>query len=356
MPDAAHKWTDEQLEKLEKRISREYSQAAREMHDKERAWLAKFDAERRKRKKSLDTPEAVAAYKAWLENRAYDAQWYRGMVETLAQSASRANVKAAEAVNDTLPRIYAENANFAAYSIDKDISLDTMFIMVDEDTVRNLMQMGDMDVINREVVWDEIEQGMESVQSIRVAEIEEAKDIIWNRQKFNAAITQGILQGESIPNIVKRLDSIFGSNKKAAIRAARTATTSAENAGRVSSYKRAESIGIELKQEWLATLDMRTRTSHRKLDGEKVEVGKKFSNQCRFPGDPQGPAHEVWNCRCTLVADVDDVDQTDAQRWSRLPEGMTYDEWKKDKPKSVLELKDENGRWKYESKIVTSNQ
>ena len=34
------------------------------------------------------------------------------------------------------------------------------------------------------------------------------------------------------------------------------------------------------------------------------------------------------NCRCTLVAAVAGVDTSDAERWSKLPEGMTYDEWK----------------------------
>ena len=40
-----------------------------------------------------------------------------------------------------------------------------------------------------------------------------------------------------------------------AIRTARTATTAAQNAGRMDSYHAAEGMGIKLKKEWLATLD-----------------------------------------------------------------------------------------------------
>ena len=119
------------------------------------------------------------------------------------------------------------------------------------------------------------------------------------------------------------------------MRWARTYTTAAENAGRVASYERAQKMGIKLKQEWLATLDGRTRHSHRQLDGERREVGKRFSNGCRYPGDPQAAYAEICNCRCTLVAAVDGIDQGTADRFSRLPAGTTYEQWKAGKAESA---------------------
>ena len=113
-----------------------------------------------------------------------------------------------------------------------------------------------------------------------------------------------------------------------AVRTARTAVTGAQNAGRTNSYKRAQSMGVKLKQEWLATLDLRTRHSHRQLDGEKVEVGKKFSNGLRYPADPNGSYAEIMNCRCTLIAALDGIEDGAGKRWSKLPEGMTYEQWK----------------------------
>ncbi|MFR3924715.1 MAG: hypothetical protein ACLTXI_05595 [Collinsella sp.] len=38
------------------------------------------------------------------------------------------------------------------------------------------------------------------------------------------------------------------------------------------------------------------------------------------------------NCRRTLIAAVEGVDYSDGKRWSKLPEGMTYEEWKAGKP------------------------
>ena len=86
-------------------------------------------------------------------------------------------------------------------------------------------------------------------------------------------------------------------------------------------------MGIELEQEWLATLDGRTRHSHRQMDGQHVKVGEVFSNGCKYPGDPDGPGREIWNCRCTLIPRIEGVDNTSAHANSKLG-NMTYNEWK----------------------------
>lgn len=307
--DKAHKWTDEQIEKLEKKLHREYSKAAREMKKRQKEYMRDFEIERKKRESLLDdNPKSRKAYESWLSDRTLDINWMNGMVDELSRSANETNQKAAEMARDELPRIYAENANHAGYAIDREIGLDTSFALVDESTVRVLMQ--------------------DDEPPFKIPKIDNAKDRIWNRQQFTNAITQGILQGKSVDGIVESTEHLFGKNEAAAVRAARTAVTGAENAGRVSSYQRAKRLGIKLKQEWLATLDVRTRSSHRQLDGEKIEVGEKFSNGLRFPGDHEGAGSEVYNCRCTLVAAVDGIDQSDAERFNNLPDGMTYEEWK----------------------------
>lgn len=110
------------------------------------------------------------------------------------------------------------------------------------------------------------------------------------------------------------------------MRAARTALTVAENAGRVSSYDRARGMGIDVRARWMATLDSRTRKSHRALDGEVAGKDDRFSNGLRYPGDPAGPASEVWNCRCTLVASVPGHDAFEGRDASKL--STSYEDWK----------------------------
>lgn len=342
--DHGHELAEESLKALEREYARIYGQAAREMKAKQEKALKKYQGELSQRLKALDDsdPEAVKRHEAWLAEQAMTQQWVGVMSDELSARATNANVLAMDALHDHTPRVYAENANWAAYDIDRKIGYDTTFTLVDEDTVRNLIMNGG----STEAVGSvyRLADGTASTAGGRLLpeitlslkermfpHVDEERDYIWNRRRFHTAITQGIIQGESIPNIVKRLDGIFGSNMAAATRAARTATTCAENAGRISSYQRAQGMGIKLKQEWLAALDTRTRSSHRMLDGQKVEIGGKFQaerGELRFPGDPLGHPAETYNCRCTLVADVDGVDQEDAERWSRLPKGMTYEEWK----------------------------
>lgn len=151
----------------------------------------------------------------------------------------------------------------------------------------------------------------------------------WNKEHVNNAILQGILQGDSIPKIAQRLENILGMDHRAAVRSARTATTAAECAGRLDTYKYAESLGIKLQKQWLATLDDRTRHAHRQLDGQTVDIGKNFEidgYELEYPGDPKAPGYLIYNCRCTTIT-VDKFHDKNAPRASRLKE-VTYDEWK----------------------------
>lgn len=319
--DEAHEWTEQEIERLTRDLEREYNQAAKEMRDKLAKMLADFDEENGKWKERLASGSATQKeYEAWLETRAMDKEFVSNMADTLAQDAVNADKRAMELVNNAIPTVYAENANRAAFDIDSRLGQDHSFDLYDQSTVRRLIANPEADLLP-------IQQ-----PPIPNPKIDARKDRPWNKRKFSSAITQSILQGESIPNTAKRLQTVLKMDENAAVRAARTAMTGAENAGRVDSYRRAKAIGIDLEQEWMATLDMRTRHSHRELDGQHVPVGEKFKVddiELEFPADPTAPPEYVYNCRCTLVAWFPDLDED--ERWSKLPSGMTYDEWKNGK-------------------------
>lgn len=335
MADQAHDWTDEQIEALERKFNSTYSQAEREMRAKLDEYLKDFDEKNKVWQAEVRAGRAThEQYQGWLKSQSLRREYLSDMCDTLARDATRTNQLATDMINDELPRVYAENANYAAYGIESRLRVNThAFDLVDQSTVRRLMGMSDEEQVIKEVTLDEDEVSPPLV-TMRKLNIDEAKDVRWNRQKFNAALTQSILQGESIPNTAKRMAGVLNMGRNMAVRAARTAMTSAENAGRVDSYQRAKRLGIELEQEWLATLDERTRYTHRELDGQHVPVGEKFKvpssgNELEFPGDPTAHPSEVWNCRCTLVAWFpEDAEESLEGRFSSLPKGMTYEQWK----------------------------
>lgn len=309
MSDIAHKETDKIIEKAEKKIHKVYSRAEKETKKKLDEYLAAF--ERKDEAKRLQLAQGLITqeeYAKWRTGQICIGKRWREMLDTLATDLTNADKLAMSVANGYMPEVYALNHNYATFQVEKGSLVDTSYTLYDKQTVERLVK-GDPKLLPK-------------------ARVDIPKDKRWNRRHIKDEITQGILQGEDLRKISKRLKNVTDMDNRAAIRNARTIMTGAENAGRVDSYKRAQDLGIELEQEWLATLDGRTRHSHRQLDGERRPVGKKFSNGCRFPGDPDGDPSEVYNCRCTLIAAVKGVDTSDAERFSRL-EDMSYDKWKK---------------------------
>ena len=309
MADAAHEAADAAVEAWKAEVAETYRQAQRDAQEALSRFLARFEEQDAKRRAKVEAGELSREdWLAWRKGRMLTGQRLSSTLDQVAQAYSHANEVAVAALAGRLPEVYAENASFAAFQVCKASGLDLAFSLVDAPTVQHMLTADEA--------------------LFHVPALDVSKDVAWNRKLMASQLTQGVLLGESIPKMARRVQSVTGSNMATATRTARTAVTGAENAGRVSSYERAKGMGISLKQEWVAALDNRTRHSHRQLDGEKAEVGGTFSNGCRFPGDPQGRYAEICNCRCTLVAAVDGFETDDAKRASKLPKGMTYEEWK----------------------------
>lgn len=313
MADQAHEWTDGQIDDLARRMRQAYSQAANEMQDKLEAWLEDFDRKNKAWKRAVDVGvKTEEEYRDWLHDRAMERSWQEDMINALVHDAVDADVRARQLVHDEIPSVYAENANYAMYSIERQAGLDTAFTLYNQDAVRFLIE-----------------------QDRRLfPEIDVERDAAWHRQKFTAAVTQSILQGESIPQAAARMALIVKMDERAAERAARTAITYAESSGRQRSFERADGLGIPLEKEWNAHLDGRTRPSHRQADGQRVGIREKFivgGYEMEGPGDnTDAPGSEVYNCRCHVggIVDEDGLPPAVIHRYSKLPKNVSYEEWK----------------------------
>ena len=328
--DLGHKLTDKELAKLERRIATLYREAGKELQATIDAYFEQFKKRDEEMKALIGTVQngkewTEADYNQWRLNQIGRGERYQAMRDKVAQRATDANAVAVSYTNDATPGIYSLNRNYAAYTIER-VTGNIGFDLWDEQTVKRLM----------------VEQPDLMPYYPKDRALKRGIDLAYGKKQITASVTSSILQGKSIKHMADDLQKrITTMSRDSAIRTARTAVTGAQNAGRMDSYAAAEKMGIKLKKEWLATLDARTRHSHAMLDGEQVAQDKKFSNGCRFPGDPQGPPWEIYNCRCTLIAAVEGVDTASAQRRARNPvtgeteliQNMPYQEWVRSKQK-----------------------
>ena len=139
-----------------------------------------------------------------------------------------------------------------------------------------------------------------------------------------------MIAAQPIPTIAKNLAyETANRDLNVATRNARTMITSAENGGRLESYKRAKKMGIEMMKEWVATNDNRTRHSHAEINGEQVEVDEEFSIGLQYPGDESGDMDEVYNCRCTMVGALGGIDY-DGDFNNSLA-SMSFEDWENER-------------------------
>jgi len=320
-PDPAHKETDKILRDMEKRLDEVYKQAYREARQTADDFMKQFrEMDKKKRQQVKDGELDKAEYERWRRTQVFQGNRYHQMADTLAADMTHTNQIAASVINGYLPEVYAVNHNYGTYEIEKGSRINTQYTMYDKQTVERLIR-DNPDLLPRK------------------AAVNVPKDQLWNKKHINSAITQGILQGEAIDKIAQRLAAtVTDMSHTSAIRNARTMTTSAQNGGRIDSYKRAEGMGIKMLQVWMATLDSRTRHEHRQLDGQKRKVGEAFEvegEKIFFPGDPAAEPYLTYNCRCTLIGEVEGVDYNlsdVSQRDNKLGD-MTYEEWKEEKRK-----------------------
>ena len=289
MADKAHIAVDEKLAVMEKRLSAIYSEAEKDLQKKADEFFDKFKkADEINRKKVKNGEMTEDEYKQWRKKKIMRGKQFTDMKRQVAENLLHTNEIAIAYINGEIPEVYTLGYNALAPTVDGVGGYS--FSLVDADTVRNLATTDS--------------------SLLPYKKLNPAKDVAWNMQKVNGQVLQGVIQGESIPKIAKRIKNVQEMNRSSAIRTARTIVTGAENKGRMDSYKRAEADGIILQKKWLSSNQPgKTRDGHFPGDFGSlvVDIDKPFSNSIgliRFPGDSGAAPANVYNCRCSMRAVV----------------------------------------------------
>ena len=317
--DTGHQLTERELGKLQTRIEGVFEECRDDMAKTAEEYWGKLKVREAKMTKLLNNGEITKEqYTSWYRAQVGREKNFEELRDRMAQRVVEASSYSTDIIRGTLPEMYAINRNWAAYQIESITGAD--FALWDEHTVKRLLvEKPDL---------------MPNYPIMRA--IDNEYNLAYCKTQITNVVTSGIIQGHSIDQMAAELTrKVAGMEMHSAVRAARTATTSAENAGRLDSYAEAEGMGIKMEKEWMATLDSRTRHSHAILDGEHVPVKDTFSNGCRYPADPRGAAAEVYNCRCTLTAWFPELKKQNDAR-------LTYSKWISSK-QAAYDMADEKG-------------
>lgn len=122
-------------------------------------------------------------------------------------------------------------------------------------------------------------------------------------QQVRQQLEKGVLAGAGIPELAKRIKGLYQEyyeNRSTVI--ARTEVIAASNLGAVAG---ATQTGLQLRKEWIATRDPRTREEHLKADGQIVGKDDPFivwGERLDYPGDAShATAKNLIQCRCTVA-------------------------------------------------------
>lgn len=316
--DEGYQETEDILEELEKRIQREYKKACNDIEAKVKAYWKQYESDLKKQEALLEAGKITEKdLNDWKIRHLGMGKRWEDMRETIAEDLQNTDQIARKMVGESLKDVYAVNHNFATYKIMHDGNLTYSYTLYDHKTVERILRD------NPKLYHD---PGKELAKKIASGEVK-----AWNEKQVQSSVIQSILQGDSIPEAAERLAvSVSESVMNSTLRNTRTMITGAQNAGRMDSYHDAQDMGIRLKKKWIATLDNRTRHTHRELHGVTIDVDDPFETEdgdIMYPGDPSADGSLVYNCRCSLESVIEGFERDTVTSSPKMGD-MTYEEWK----------------------------
>ena len=349
MRDLGHEWTQEQIDRLERRIRESYREAIDDIQAKMDAFIARFLAKDEELRKRLEAEKITQAdYQMWLNGQVFQRKRWQATLDDLTETLARANQLAMQIINDAVPEAFAYNANWAAYNFEKELDRRgyNLYIVnrpkgIEPEDKREApvggarVQFGwglyNVDAVKR-LLRDE-------PNLLPPSRVDIPKDKRWNMGNITRQIMQGIVQGESLEQVARRLPKVAEMNIDSARTHARTALTAAQNAGRLEQMYRqrelARTFGMTVQKKWKSAKDTHVRKSHGILDGQIQELEDPFTvygKTIMYPGAPEAAPELVYNCRCAISAYYPDSPPQNAKMRDDDPErkpirSMTYQEW-----------------------------
>ncbi len=173
--------------------------------------------------------------------------------------------------------------------------------------------------LDQEQVAQAIQHETQLSESLYTALGHDTKDL---SKKIAGEISRGISVGMMYKEIARNVAGYARIPKNNAMRIARTEAHRIQCKAALDAQFKAKEKGADVVKQWEATLDSKTRNSHRELDGQVRELDKPFEvngHKAMCPGGFGRPEEDI-NCRCALLQRA---------RWAL---GNSYTKWSEDAP------------------------
>lgn len=281
---------DRELEGLEDTITALYANATNQVTAQFTDYSKKIEPELTEWQELLEQGYiSEAEYYSRVRNKILTNALYKATVAMLTNTLVSTDAAAMAIVRGDLPYVIGQSYNFVQ-SLGWKAADDAGF------------SVGTFQIYNAHAVQKLIKDNPDVLPHVDLP-----LDKKWNKDRINNVITQAIVQGDDIPTITQKLQTVAHMDKNTAVRTARTAMTYAENLGRDESYISLKKKGLPVRKKWSAVIDGRTRDTHRLLNGTYANKDDLFgegilnpNHLLRCPADPTGEPQEIYNCRCRL--------------------------------------------------------
>ena len=178
--------------------------------------------------------------------------------------------------------------------------------------------------LDQEQVVAAIQHETKLSESLYMALGRDTKDL---SKKIAGEISRGISSGAMYAEIARNIASWGRIPKNNAMRIARTEAHRIQIQATADAQWKAKENGADVVKQWDASLDKKTRKSHRELDGQIRELDEKFEvngHKAMQPGGFGRPEEDI-NCRCALLQRA---------RWAL---GNDYTKWSEDAPVEIAD-------------------
>lgn len=192
--------------------------------------------------------------------------------------------------------------------------------------------LSEVKMISPEVIREAVENPVSGLTLSDVLE-KSRKEIIYNVKRD---ITNGLLNGDRMSSMARRIATSVDNNYRKSVNIARTEVHRVREAGHQDAAKELNSVigegttSLQMVKTWRSMKDSRVRktskANHRKMDGVTIPVDEYFDLghgvKTKAPGQSGVAAHDC-NCRCYLSYDLKEMPKNEQE------EQFTYESFKK---------------------------